>query len=103
MVGGFLYAPIVVVVVAGNDVVGQFHCRAARLVELVDVMGLSHRKLVTVLFCELRQLLVEQKHDVHPDAEIGRMEEALLFGQTASLDFLEMVLPGCSANHNGQM
>ena len=103
MIGGGIDAPMVVIMVDGEDVVGQFHCGATRFVEFVDVMGLDHGELVAIAFREFRQLLVEQKHDVHPNAEVGCMEKALTFGKTAFFDFLEMILPSCGAHNNGQM
>jgi hypothetical protein len=66
-------------------------------------MGLSHRELVAILLSKLRQLLVEYEHNVHPNAEVGRMEEALLFVEAAFFDFFEMVLPSRSANNNRNM
>ena len=100
MVSGIVDAPTVVVVVDGKDVVGQLHSSATGFIEFMDVMGLSHRKLVAVFFRKLCHLFVEHEHDVHSDAEVGCGEETLLLGQTTRLDFLEMRLPGSGAYHD---
>ena len=101
MISWSVDAPTLVVVVDGEDVVGQFDGGSAGLVEFVDVVRLGHGELVAILFRKLGQLLVEQEHDVHPNAKIGRGEEALLFCQTALFDFLEMVLPGRRTHDDG--
>jgi hypothetical protein len=95
------YKPLIDILVDGNDIVRQFHGGSTRLVEFVDVMRFGHGELVAVLFRIFCQLFVEQEHDVHPYAEVGRMEEALFFVQAAFFDFLEMVLPRCGAHNDG--
>lgn len=100
MISWSVDAPTLVVMVDGEDVVGQFDGGSAGFVEFVDVVRLGHGELVAILFRKLGQLLVEQEHDVHPNAKIGRGEEALLFCQTALFDFLEMVLPGRGAHYD---
>ena len=42
VVGRFFYAPMVVVVIDGKDVVGQFHSGSTGLVKFMDVVCLSH-------------------------------------------------------------
>ena len=103
VVGRGFNAPAGVVGDFGHDVVGQLHGGAAGLVQFVDVVCLGQRKLVAISLGQSGKLLVEQKHDIHPDAEIGCGEQALLLSQTALLDFLVMFLPGSGAHHDGQV
>jgi hypothetical protein len=64
------------------------------------MVGLGHGELVAVTLGKTSQLLIEQKHNVHPNTEVWRSEEALPLGQATLLDFLEMVLPSRGANDN---
>ena len=103
MLGRRIDAPLVVIVICGDNVVGELHGGAAGLVQFVDVMGLGQRELVAVFLCKFCQLLVEHKYDVHSNAEVGRSKEALTLGQATLLDFLKMVLPSRSADDNRNM
>ena len=71
--------------------------------EFMGVVGLGKRYVVAVFLGKTRHHFVQHEGDVHADAEIGCVKQALVFLEATLAHFVKPVVPRRGAHHDGQV